>query len=475
MPVWQIRAKRIIHDRQERQLYFEGARFEVGGVPIAWLPRLRLPDPTLERTTGWLVPRFSSDDLLGTGVTTPYFFAIDASRDLTLYPYVTNTETRSLGFRYRQAFDAGDIEVEGAISQDTVTTDEFRGYLFAEGTFALPRDYRLEFDVEAVSDDTYLLNYGITEKDRLDSRIAITKVNRKSRVLAEAILFDSLRDGEDNRFLPTRVVTVERQGRTRPRTLGGQAVWTLQAHARERTASEVPVGLPTNSARDVLRASAAVDWRRSWVTGGGLVFTGLGGLHLDAYNVRQDPTFDDTAFARAVPYAGLEVRLPMTRPGRNGVRHVLEPVAQLILAPDNRPITPDEDSLTPEFDEGNLFSASRFAGRDTRELGSRLNLGLSYTRYDPSGWKVGVLVGRVVRDKDLGQFRRGTGLDGSSSDWLLSASATNGKGFEVMQRALFDDQLTFSRSDTILRWYGTGRSLETSYTYLEADAEAGRP
>ncbi|MGB3408879.1 MAG: LPS-assembly protein LptD, partial [Jannaschia sp.] len=190
-PLWQIRAKRIIHDKQERQLYFENARFEVMGVPVAWLPRLRLPDPTLDRTSGWLTPRFSSDDLLGTGVTTPYFFTLGPSRDLTLSPFVTNTDTRSLGLRYRQAFDRGDLLVEGAVSKDSVTADSLRGYVFAEGRLALERGYVFEFDVEAVSDDTYLLNYDISEKDRLESRFAVTKVDRDSRFVAEAIRFQS--------------------------------------------------------------------------------------------------------------------------------------------------------------------------------------------------------------------------------------------------------------------------------------------
>ncbi|UWQ17155.1 LPS-assembly protein LptD [Jannaschia sp. M317] len=474
-PLWQIRAKRIIHDKQERQLYFDQARFDVAGVPVAWFPRLRLPDPTLDRTSGWLAPRFSSDDTLGTGVTTPYFVTLGPSADLTFSPFLTNTDTRSLGVRYRQAFERGDLLIEGALSEDRVTADPWRGYLFAEGTFALKRGYRLEFDLETVSDDTYLVDYDVSDKDRLDSRLAVTKVERDSRAVAEVILFESLRTGEDNRFLPTRVLNAERQRRFVPAGLGGQAIWTLAAHARERTATHVPAGQPSNAARDVVRASAALDWRRSWITDGGLVVTGLGGVHVDAYNVRQDTAFSDTAFARAVPYGGVEFRLPMTRTTAGNVRHVLEPVAQLILAPSNRPVTPDEDSLTPEFDEGNLFSATRFAGRDTRELGTRANLGVSYTRYDPSGWTAGVLVGRVVRARDLGQFRPGTGLDGGSSDWLLSVGASHAGGFEVMQRSIFDDQFTFARSETILRWQGSGHLIDTRYTYLEADPTAGRP
>ncbi|SDZ12869.1 LPS-assembly protein [Jannaschia faecimaris] len=475
VPLWQIRARRIVHDKEAQQLYFEGARFDVAGVPVAWFPRLRLPDPTLRRSTGFLAPRFSSDDLLGTGVAVPYFFTLGPSRDLTLTPFVTNTETQSLGFRYRQAFDNGNIEVEGALSRDQLRPGEIRGYLFADGSFELPRDYRLEFDIELTSDDDYLLNYDIEEKDRLASRLAITRFDREDRFMAEIIAFNTLRAGERNRFQPTPVITVERQRRVPQPVIGGQLVWTLQAHARRRDANTVPFGGPDNAARDVLRASAAVDWRRSRTTDAGLLWTGIAGLHIDAYNVRQDATFPDETFVRAVPYGGLEVRLPLARAGQNGVRHVIEPVAQLIFAPNDRRPTPNEDSLTPEFDEGNLFSVSRFAGRDTRELGNRLNIGIGYTRYDPSGWTVGATIGRVWRNRDGGQFRSGTGLGGTSSDWLISASTDYDGRFHFMQRALVSDGLDFSRSETILRWTGARHGLETRYTWLEADAGAGRP
>ena len=475
VPIWQIRARRIIHDREERQIYFEGARFEVAGVPVAWLPFLRMPDPTLDRATGVLAPRFVSDGRLGTGIEVPYFITLGASRDLTLLPFVTNQDTRQLGFRYRQAFDSGVLEVNGAVARDRVLENgDLRGYLFAEGSFALPRDYRLDFDIETTSDDAYLETYDISEKDRLDSRLAVTRYDRDDAVRYEAFHFETLRDEEENRYLPTRVLTVERQRRLPRAVLGGQAIWTLQAHARERTADRVPEGLPSNSARDVLRGSAAIVWRRSDVFGPGVVTTTMAGLHLDGYSVQQDPEFRDTTFGRAVPYGGLELRLPLARAGGGGVRHLIEPVAQVIVAPHSRPRTPDEDSLTPEFDEGNLFSPQRFAGRDTRELGNRLNLGLGYVRENPVGWTLGAQVGRVLRDDDLGQFRSGTGLDGRLSDWMLSLGAERGQ-FEVLSRSTFDAGLDFSRSESVLRWSGDDHSLETRYTYLDADAEVGRP
>ncbi len=34
-PKWQIKAARIIHDQGEKMMYFEDARFELFGVPLA--------------------------------------------------------------------------------------------------------------------------------------------------------------------------------------------------------------------------------------------------------------------------------------------------------------------------------------------------------------------------------------------------------------------------------------------------------
>ena len=475
VPLWRIRARRVVHDRADRRIHFENAWFDVAGIPVAWLPRLSVPDPTVDRANGILRPTLVSDGALGTGLRVPYFIGLGPSRDLTLIPFATTTETRSLGFRYRQAFDAGAIAIQGAVSSDDVRPGGARGYLFATGSFALPRDYRLSFGLQAASDEDYLRSYDVTGTDRLTSRIAVERVERDDRVLAEAVAYRTLRRGERSRFLPSPVITVEREHRVARDVLGGQLVWTLQAHARERAASVVPPGRPPDAARDVTRASAAAEWRRTRVLPGGVVGTALASLDLDAYRVQEDPSFGDATFARAVPVAGLEARLPLARTGANGARHVLEPTAQLILASNDRRRTPDEDSLTPEFDEGNLFSAQRFAGRDRREAGTRVNLGLTYTRVDPSGWQVGATVGRVLRADDLMQFRPGTGLDGTTSDWLLSTGAEWGERLRFHHRMLVDDGLTVGRSETILAWSGPVTDLETRVTYLQADPAADRP
>jgi LPS-assembly protein len=137
-PLWQIRAKRVIYDELEEQLYFDEAQFRIGRIPVFYLPRLRLPGPTVERATGFLVPSVRSTSALGTGLKIPYFIKLSEKRDLTLTPYLSSSTT-TLELRYRQAYRTGRIELEAAITRDDLLPDQTRGYLFGRGLFALPR------------------------------------------------------------------------------------------------------------------------------------------------------------------------------------------------------------------------------------------------------------------------------------------------------------------------------------------------
>ena len=121
-PLWQIRARKVVHDEEERQLYFYNAQFRIGNVPVAYFPRLRMPDPTVDRYTGFLVPRIVDSSLIGTGLKLPYFVTLGDHADVTLTPFVT-PNSRTLESRYRQAFRYGEIELNAAASKDDIEPD----------------------------------------------------------------------------------------------------------------------------------------------------------------------------------------------------------------------------------------------------------------------------------------------------------------------------------------------------------------
>lgn len=467
VPLWQIRARRVVHDQEEQQLYFEGAQFRVIGVPIAYIPRLRLPDPTLERATGFLIPELRASNQLGTGIRLPYFIAMGDHTDLTLTPYVTLGETQTLEARFRRAFVNGFIEINGALSWDDLTDRSNRSYVFAEGWFDLPLGFRMDFDYQAVSDPDYLLTYGFSEEDSLSSGFDITRTSRNQYIGFGMTDFESLREGDDNFTLPTQMIDGEITQRVHPALIGGIATFGLTTHSHHRQSSAPTVG------RDVARIGLDANWRRDWILPAGLLAAIEADWQGDIYTIHQDPAFPDT-IERSTPYLAAELRWPLARAGQNGVTHLLEPVLQYVWAPDTGTAVPNEDGAIVEFDEGNLFSLNRFPGADGQELGARLAYGLAYTRDDPDGWSLGLSFGQVLRNQDYGQFTRGSGLQGDRSDLMVSASLSLGETLRLMNRAIVDDNFNVSSNELWLSWQTDQLNLGSSMTWLEADAAEGR-
>ncbi len=465
-PLWEIRARRVTHDEEARLLYFEGAQFRVGGVPVFYLPRLRLPDPTLERATGFLIPSIRSTDRLGIGVRLPYFLRLGNARDLTLTPYLS-AETRTLGLRYRQAFDTGAVQIGGAITRDTLLPDETRGYATATGAFALPGGLRLGFDLEGVSDRAYLLDYGLTDTDFLASEIAVFRVRDNDYLRGALTVFESLRAADDNDLLPSVVGKLVYERRLQPRPFGGTLTFDTGFDALYRAEDGDGIG------RDMARAGAAFGWHGIWIGPGGLVAEADARAGIDVFAVEQDSGFD-SATTRSLLGAATVLRWPLIARGAGGATHLVEPALQIAWSGVQGSPVPNEDSVVADFDEGNLLSLSRFAGEDAVETGLRGAAGLTWTRIGPRGWRSTLGFGRVLRQDAESRFSDGTGLAGRRSDWLVAGQIDFGQGLALGVRTLVDDAADFRRTEARLDWTTDRLGLAAAYVFLPSDAGEGR-
>ncbi|MFP4274658.1 MAG: LPS-assembly protein LptD [Paracoccaceae bacterium] len=466
-PLWQIRARRVIHDREARQLYFDGAQLRVLDVPVFYLPRLRLPDPTLQRAQGFLLPSIRSTTRLGTGLKLPYFVPLGPHRDITLTPYLSRV-TRTAEFRYRQAFARGDLQVDGALTRDSLRAGRTRGYFFAEGAYALGRGFRLGFDLEITSDAAYLKEYDYSDKDRLNSELTLSRTRSDSHFAAGLAHYHSLRESERNGVIPTIVADIAYERRLAPRGLGGLATLRLEGHSHFRYSTADITG------RDLGRLSAELDWARRWTLAGGLRAGLATGLALDAFAVAQDSGSDRRPTA-ATPRAALELRWPMARRTATGATDLLEPVAMLGWAGGTRPRLRNDESTRAEFDGGNLLSLSRFPAADRRERGGQAALGLRWMRHHPTGWSAGLTLGRVYRDSSEDAFTRSSGLDGAESDWLLAGRFDLARGLSLNARGLIADDGALSKAEARAIWREDRIDLSTSYLLLARDAAEDRP
>ncbi|MGP3696514.1 LPS-assembly protein LptD [Rhodobacter sp. NSM] len=478
VPLWEVRARRVVHDEVERQIYFDHASLRIAGLPVAYVPRLRIPDATLKRATGFLRPELLTTSQLGTGLRVPYFIALGDSRDVTLLPQITTKGGRTLGMRYREALSFGIIEAEGAVSRDEILPDERRGYLFARGTFDLPRDFTLTFQVEEVSDRAYYLDYGLGEKDRLATGFEVTRARRNEYISGRLLKFRTLREDEDNDTLPSLVADATFHRRFGFGPLGGEGGLRFSTHSHRRDSDD-----PFDSAldddaiadgRDMSRASVLIDWRRNWMLGAGILGSALAEFGADAYDISQDATWEgsDTRIHGA---GGVEIRWPWVRSSASGASDVIQPVAQVVWADRSDARIPNEDSVLVEFDEGSLFSLDRFPGSDAVEEGSRAAVGVNWTRYDPSGWSLGATLGKVVWQEDDPGFSSASGFDGDQSDWLASLQLATQDGLTILQRTIVDEELGVTKAEWQVGLERDRYGFTSRYVRIRESEEEARP
>ncbi|EPX81921.1 LPS-assembly protein LptD [Salipiger mucosus] len=475
VPLWQIRASRVVHDQEAQQLYFDNAQLRVLDIPVFWLPRLRLPDPTLDRAPGFLIPSVRSSTLLGFGIKTPYFVPLGDHQDVTLTPYISPV-TKTLEARYRRAFAYGDLVVDSALTRDTLLPGEARGYLFAEGRFGLRDGYTLDFDLEYVSDEAYLNDYDYADKERLDSNVTVTRVRRDSLIQSAITRYQSLRASEQDETLPSLVAHSRYERRFFPQRLGGELRVGAQVHAHYRT-SDLDIDGPDEDSivdgRDVARLGLEASWRDRWTLPLGLRAGASLHLWADRYAIRQDAA-SESDVSQLTPGAALELRWPFARRGAGGGRSLLEPVLQYGWVGGDRSRVAADESTRVEFDEANLLSLSRFPAGDRRERGESLAAGLRWLHEGAGGWTAGLTLGRVWHDRDDPAFSRSSGLYGETSDWLLAGGFTHPLGLSISARGLLDGAGDFDKAEGRAAWSNARMDLGASYVLLVQDAAEER-
>lgn len=470
-PTWSLRAARITQDDVARRIYLEDATLQLFGWPVAWVPRMSVPDPTVGRASGVLFPVARHSDIYGFGVKVPYYRVLGPSSDATLTPFLTSSGAKLLEGEYRRRFDSGGFDFNGVFSLDDGMDGEFgRGAAFATGAFALEdfgfgTGFTTDFNLAVASDDAFLQQFDYSDADVLTSFARLTRTRNNDYFELGSLAFQSLRDDQASSTLPVVPITFEYRGLMRPGGIGGQFGVEAQGLSVVRA-----------DGQDALRLGGALDWRRSWTLPRGVLASAGAMGDFDAYRVWDDPVLQDQAMYRAEPNLNVELRWPFAKTAaspRGVVSHVVEPIMQVIWSDTIGEFdVPNNDSTLVEFDDTNLFALNRFPGEDRIETGLRANLGATYTRYDPAGWSVGAMLGRVVRAEPDEAFYESTGLAGKWSDVVSALRLDIGEEFSLVDRALIGTDLGLTRNEFMMTYRGDDGGLRASYIYL---AESDNP
>lgn len=472
-PIWQIKAFRVVHNKEEKRIVYEDAFMEFFGVPVLYVPYFTHPDPTVKRQSGFLPPTIASSSELGQEVEIPYYWAISPDKDLTLMPRFTTEEGPIYQGEYRQRFESGRLKAfatgtwprtRQAVSP---SNNDFRGSLFSDGEFDIDKYWSWSFRTELATDDTYLRKYDLSGKTDLINNLNASYVNGRNSFTADAYYFRGLLATDSESTTPWVAPVLQYEYAYPEQILGGNIGFSANAMILGRS-----VGPQSR------RVSSTVRWDRRETTSLGFVYRLFGSLRGDIYSVEDVPNpaspgndFEPQTITRGLPTIGTEWSYPLAR-SEGGFHQVVEPIVQLIYSPNvgNTVEIPDEDSLSFEFDDTNLFSEDRFSGLDRWETGARANVGVRYSIYTPSGAQANALFGQSYRLEDNTSVAAETGLRDETSDYVGRIMLSPSNDFLAVYRFRIDDErFKVRRNEVNLLGRRGPVSAEFGYGYYAAD------
>ena len=460
-PLWQIQAARIIHDSGEKMVYFEDARVEFFGVPLAYFPFLSAPDPSVSRKSGFLFPNISYGTAYGVGVEIPYFWAIAPSYDLTASTTITSMQGELFQATWRQRLMDGSytIRAAGIFQQDpgyfanrdgpnSPTAETFRGAIQTSGQFALSDKWVWGWTGMLMTDPIFLFDYQLGQFigsfDPFHTGVAAEGVSQiylsgagdRSYFDIRSMYYYGFSGQDVQAAIPIIHPVLDYSNALAQPIVGGEFSYKVNltsltrqtaefdainanAHNNQLCASNNSANLNASNcllrgiAGTYTRSSAEADWRRTFVTDGGQMISPFVGVRGDIAALQLQNQVGTSNFinpsesevARAMPDVGVEYRYPFVDVEPWGTQ-TIEPIAQLVLRPNETQIGkfPNEDAQSVVFSDANLFAIDKFSGWDRVEGGGRVNAGFQYTAQVNRAGSFNVLFGQSYQIYGLNSY-----------------------------------------------------------------------
>ncbi len=498
-PLWQVKGARIVHDQNEKMLYFETAQLEFFGVPLAYMPYFSTPDPTVKRKSGFLMPGFTENATYGFGVDIPYYWAIAPDYDATFTPRITSRQGVLMQAEFRQRLLNGSYQIRayGIDQLDQAAfagqpgDRQFRGGVETKGQFAINDKWVWGWDGVVLSDYYFMSDYRLSVyKDTLNSFLALpteavsqlylTGVGNRSYFDLRTIYYLSFSGNQQQ--VPVIYPVLDYSNVFNYPIFGGEVSYkTNFVNLTRNDAVFDPIttlantnGLCTTASADPMaripsqcllrgmpgtytRFSAEAQWRRSFTDSAGEIWTPFAILRADAINadISNQPgvanflPVGDTQALRLMPTVGLEYRYPFINVQPWGST-TIEPIAQVIIRPNETYAgkLPNEDAQSLVYDASNLFSVDKFSGYDRVEGGGRANVGVQSTVQFDRGGSIKVLFGQSYQLFGLNSFAvqdaTNTGVDSGlatqKSDYVTSINYSPNSTYTFSVRSRFDEQ-----------------------------------
>ena len=464
-PLWQLRALSAVQDLEHKKIEYTDATLEMFGIPVAYFPYFWHVDPSVKRASGLLIPSAGYSSHIGAFFAQPYYWVIDGQSDATFTPMITSDAGPNLDVRYRRRFNDGYLTLDAS---GGYVNNSPQGTIYLNGQFDYDQNWRWGFNINRASSVSYVNDFHLThdlgsDPNLLTSQIYLEGFGQGAYSRLDTRFYQGLDTSIVDSKLPVVLPRYQYSYFGTPDFLGGRTMVDAGAFNVVRV-----------DGTNTRRANLSLEWDRPFVGQLGDMWTAK--FHMDsaAYDASQfneQPNYgltDSVDNARALPQAAIDWRWPFMRNSGAWGTQVIEPMAEIIVAPQSGnsqyELYPDEDSLDLEFTDANLFGFNRFTGIDRLEGGSRANLALHGAWY-LGGTTLDGMIGQSYQPTVNNVMPVGSGLHDTVSDIVGRVSFTPTPWLDMTYRTRLDRKTLATRFADATAAFGP-RNLNVTAGYI---------
>jgi LPS-assembly protein len=170
--VWRIQASNIKITPDQSRGVIKHARFYIKDIPLLYLPYFSFP-VNEQKQSGILYPSISNNSSTGMSVEQPIYWNIAPNYDLTFSPRLMTERGLQLKteFRYLTENQSGQANVE-YLSNDRDLDDNASRYFYRlVHSGQLGDNWRVNVDINGLSDDNYIVDLGSDYYNRADTHL----------------------------------------------------------------------------------------------------------------------------------------------------------------------------------------------------------------------------------------------------------------------------------------------------------------
>ncbi len=206
-PPWEMGAEEIIHDKEKKIIKYKNANLKIYDKKVFYFPKFFHPDPTVERQTGFLIPKLMDNSTTGFSINLPYFLVLAENRDMTINPRFFSDNKLLLQSELRQKNKSSDHIAD--LSQYLSNDENSKSHLFYkfEKNYVADNfdDIELKLRLEQVSDETYLKAYKIespiiNDTSNLTNSLSVNLYNQDSSLNTNFDIYEDLSKQDSDKY-----------------------------------------------------------------------------------------------------------------------------------------------------------------------------------------------------------------------------------------------------------------------------------